>query len=61
MLLTSLAVGRIYVQEHVLLGTMADIRDSEPPLEGQKGYKGPAIIARFFRSHVKRQADDENQ
>lgn len=38
---------------------MADIRDQEPPLEGQRGYKGPAILARFFRSRVDRESDDE--
>jgi len=36
---------------------MADIRDNEPPLEGQKGFKGPAIFARFFSSRVERQSD----
>jgi hypothetical protein len=29
---------------------MSDIRDEEPPLEGQIGYKDPAFIAHLFWS-----------
>ena len=51
---------RIYMLYDVDMHVMSDIRDTEPPLEGQKGYKGPAIFARFFRSHVDRRSNDEN-
>jgi len=38
--------------------THGDIRDDEPPMEGQRGYKGPAVLARLFTSGRQRDADD---
>jgi hypothetical protein len=42
---------------------MSDIRDTEPPLEGQKGFKGPAFLAKLFTSHIDHRTnrDDKNQ
>ena len=39
---------------------MTDILDREPPFEGQRGYKGPAILADLIHPPVKydRDADE---
>lgn len=56
-----LLVGRVKILGHQTESVMTDIRDTEPPLEGQKGFKGPAFLARFFSSRVERQADRDKQ
>jgi len=57
MMILSSLVGRVKLLQPRVRSIMADIRDNEPPLEGQKGFKGPAIFARFFSSRVERQSD----
>lgn len=57
MMWTSLLVGRINILRDKSKNAMTDIRDTEPPLEGQKGFKGPAFLARFFTSRVEHQTD----
>lgn len=39
---------------------MTDILE-EPPLEGQKGYKGPGFLAGLFQSRVKRDTETETE
>lgn len=52
-----LLVGRVNILRDEEENVMTDIRDTEPPLEGQKGFKGPAFLARFFSSGAEHQSD----